>query len=150
MGLLRDHKRAIIIGGSILIVTCLMLSVFGGSVGRVAVYSFKERWNRIQFDSAKWQDPSVVTSHNPIRLRMVDDLLKRYDFYGMKRDEVIQIIGVPDDVERLSTEPEALTGWDMAYWLGPERKPIFGFDAEWLVLRLDKQGRVSDYRVVTD
>jgi hypothetical protein len=49
---------------------------------------------------------------------MVNDLLDRYDFHGMGREEVIAVLGKPDDVEQMSTEPEALKGWDMAYWLG--------------------------------
>jgi hypothetical protein len=81
---------------------------------------------------------------------MVNDLLNSYNFHGMGREEVIAVLGKPDDVAQMSTEPEALKGWDMAYWLGPERKPIMAFDAEWLVFRLDAVGRISEFRVVTD
>jgi hypothetical protein len=108
----------------------------------------KEYLNRIPFDSAKWQDQSLVKSDNPIRIRMVNDLLNRYNFHGMGREEVIAVLGRPDDVEQVSTEPEALKGWDMAYWLGPE--PIRHFDAKWLVFRIDAVGRISEFRVVKD
>ena len=39
--------------------------------------------------------------------------------------------------------------WDMVYWLGPERGFI-RIDSEWLVLRLAKDGRVLDNRIVRD
>jgi hypothetical protein len=37
----------------------------------------------------------------------------------------------------------------MKYWLGPERS-YFSVDSEWLVLRLDRAGRVVEYRIVRD
>jgi hypothetical protein len=39
--------------------------------------------------------------------------------------------------------------YDLVYWLGPERGMI-SIDSEWLVLRLDKRGRVTEERLVTD
>jgi hypothetical protein len=39
--------------------------------------------------------------------------------------------------------------WDAVYWLGPERG-LFGIDSEWLVLRIGPDGRVMEYRVMTD
>jgi hypothetical protein len=39
--------------------------------------------------------------------------------------------------------------WDFVYWLGPERS-YMGIDSEWLVVRLGRDGRVTEYRIVRD
>jgi hypothetical protein len=39
--------------------------------------------------------------------------------------------------------------WDMVYWLGMERGFV-SIDSEWLVIRLDQDGRVAESRIVTD
>ena len=73
---------------------------------------------------------------------MVDDLLRRHDFRGSTREEIVAVIGEPDATEYFKA-------WDMVYWLGPERG-FAGVDSEWLVFRLNIEGNVADYQVATD
>jgi hypothetical protein len=39
--------------------------------------------------------------------------------------------------------------WDLVYWLGPERG-YMSIDSEWMVLRLGKDGKVAECRIVRD
>lgn len=88
------------------------------------------------------QDDTAQRSMWPPRLCMVDDLLRKHDFKGMSREQVVALIGEPDKTEYFKD-------WDMVYWLGPERGFI-RIDSEWLVLKLDSKDKVSDYRIARD
>ncbi|MGA9770758.1 MAG: hypothetical protein WBV94_17080 [Blastocatellia bacterium] len=127
---------------TIAILTLLFISPFIYMYGSIALEPIKERYNRTSFDSAKWQDKALIKSENPIRIRMIDDLLKRYSFQGMSREEVANILGEPDKTAFFKE-------WDMVYWLGPERGFI-SVDSEWLVLRLNEKKEVSEYRIARD
>jgi hypothetical protein len=102
--------------------------------------SIREHMNRCPFDAAAWKGEKPST--NDVRIRMVDDLLRRHSFRGMRRDQVTGIIGEPDKTGYLKE-------WDLVYWLGPERGFI-SIDSEWLVFHLDEQKKVTDYRIVRD
>ena len=103
--------------------------------------SISERLARQQFDAVKWK-AIRPESTNAIRSRMVDDLLHRYSFRGMTRQEVTGLIGEPE-------KSGYFTNWDMVYWLGPERG-FMSIDSEWLVFRLDNEKKVTDLKVLTD
>ena len=103
--------------------------------------SIRERLSRQRFDSAAWK-ANTDSFTNAVRIRMVDDLLRRHSFRGMTRNQVTAIVGEPD-------KTEYFRDWDLVYWLGPERGFI-SIDSEWLVFHLDGQKKVSDYRIVRD
>jgi YD repeat-containing protein len=96
----------------------------------------------IPFDPLAWQDRRKASSREAVRIRMVNNLLSRYELKGLSREEVVRLLGEPDDTA-------SFREWDMVYWLGPERGFI-SIDSEWLVLRLDEQGRVTECRIVSD
>ncbi|MBD1864951.1 MULTISPECIES: hypothetical protein [Trichocoleus] len=73
---------------------------------------------------------------------MVDDLLKRHTLAGKSRSEVIALLGQPGTTDYFQD-------YDLVYWLGPERG-LMSIDSEWLIIRLDAQGRVSEHQLVTD
>lgn len=125
---------------SLLFVGLLILSVIGAGLWFFFGDSIKERWNRQRFDSVAWQSGQSRT--NAVRIRMVDDLLRRHSFRGMTRDQVTTLVGEPD-------KTEYFRDWDMVYWLGPERG-VMSIDSEWLVFRLDGQKKITDYRIVRD
>jgi len=79
---------------------------------------------------------------NPIRLRMVDDLLRRHQLQGMSVPEIESLLGPADRTEKFRN-------YDMVYWLGPERG-FMSIDSEWLVFRLDDKKKVSAFSVVRD
>jgi hypothetical protein len=120
----------------------------GAILPTVMVFAFvafgdtiSDRLHRRSFDGSAWQEAADGDSHWPARLRMVDDLLRRHDMHGWPRSRVEQLLGPPDET--------AYDEWDMAYLLGPIRYG-FGLGSEWFVLRLDENGRVTDYRIMTD
>jgi hypothetical protein len=73
---------------------------------------------------------------------MVDDLLARYHLVGMTKAAVLHLLG-----------EDPPTGYfrefDLVYWLGPERG-LMSIDSEWLVIKLDAKGTVSEASLVTD
>lgn len=125
---------------SLLFIGLVFLTGFGTGVWFFFGDSIRERWNRKRFDSVEWQ--SVQSRTNAVRIRMVDDLLRRHNFRGMTPDQVTALLGEPD-------KTEYFRNWDLVYWLGPERGFI-SIDSEWLVFRIDTQKEVSDYQIVRD
>jgi hypothetical protein len=99
----------------------------------------REYLSRIPFNSTAWKNADMADSKNPVRLRMVDDLLKRHRLVGRTRAEVEQLLGPP-------TETGKFGDYDYAYWLGPERGFI-SIDSEWLALKVEG-GRVTQAKVV--
>lgn len=97
--------------------------------------------SRVPFERSAW-----VAAENqevrPRRTQMIDDFLATHDLPGMTREQVTALLGEPP-------ETEYFNGWDMVYWLGPERG-LFSIDSEWLVLRFGEDARVAEYAVVTD
>lgn len=98
----------------------------------------KERLNRLPFDSAKWK----AGNEDEIRIRMVDSLLRKFEFTGKSRTEVVYILGEPD-------KTGYFRDYDMVYRLGMERGFI-SIDSEWLVIRLDADGLVKEYGIARD
>jgi hypothetical protein len=111
-------------------------------IGSSWASSFGEYLHRVPFDSARWQDRTLVKAPDPIRTRMVDDLLAEHAFSGVPREAVVRLLGEPD-------QTEYFRDWDMVYWLGPERGFI-SIDSEWLVFRLGDRQHVTEYRLVRD
>lgn len=112
-------------------------------------YTYQERRTRIAFDAELWKafprstNEWPHTTLRPIRIRMVDGLLKQHDFKGQSRDDVEKLLGP-------KTKTEYFSDWDLVYYLGPGRYGAAIGDSEWLVLRFDATGRVQDYRIVHD
>ena len=98
------------------------------------------------FDAAAWRQPKPIDNDRTERSQMVDDLLRRYDFSGWTREEVVKLLGEPDAISGEGMFPE----WDMTYLIGLERGGSWSLDYEYLVFRLDKNNRVVDYRKYID
>jgi len=95
-----------------------------------------------RFNPVVWQDTLQVYSELKPRGCMVDDLLARYKFVGITRAAVVRLLGEP--------QPTAyFREFDLVYWLGPERG-MLSIDSEWLVMKLDRDGRVVEVKLVTD
>jgi len=83
------------------------------------------------FDSASWKAAAWKTDigqHRDIRLRMIDDLLHRYNLVGMSRTQIVDLLGYPNPNESKQTSSE------IYYYLGPERGFI-SIDDEWLDIK---------------
>ncbi|UPU34302.1 outer membrane protein assembly factor BamE [Geomonas paludis] len=127
-----NRKIRLALLGCAVVVGAVFWFLFGDSI--------QERLNRREFDSTEWKNPKNVTYN--IRIRMVNDLLRRHHLTGMSREQVIAIIGEPDKTQYFKD-------WDMVYWLGPERG-FLSVDSEWLVMRFNSQKKVSEVKVVRD
>lgn len=92
------------------------------------------------FDAERWRGVRRVDDHS--RLHMVEWLVRSGQLDGLTRPRVTALLGPPDGGGYFRE-------WDFVYWLGPERG-LFRIDSEWLVIRMGPDGRVADYRLVTD
>jgi hypothetical protein len=110
--------------------------------GTIAYDDAREYLGREPFDSAAWRDQKQVESEDPVRLRMVDDLIKSKRLDRLSRGEVEKLLGEPSATNHFQNE-------DLIYWLGRERRWI-SVDSEWLAIQLDKDGIVLSYRIVPD
>jgi len=73
---------------------------------------------------------------------MLPDFIKRYGLKGMTRRQVIDALGPP-------TQTDKWRGADMIYVLGNDGT-TFPIDNEWLLLTLDRAGRVRSFERVKD
>ncbi len=92
--------------------------------------SIQEYLQRIPFDFDTWKAARVGDWRNPVRLRMVDDLVRRHRLVGMSKDEIGELLGRPDGAY------EEGAGAQHRYWLGPQRSFI-SIDDEWLHLTFE-------------
>ena len=121
-------------------------------VGIVEAPFVREYFHRIPFDSAAWRDESQVYSDDPVRARMVSDLLRKYRFIGASSEEVVRVLGSPmPRNEYLFYNPRNLDKkipeTALVYYLGNELG-FLAFDSKWLVFVRGASGRVADVQVV--
>ena len=126
----------------LLIVIALLIALFSFGAASWVYVGLPIPWFllRSSFDSAEWKGQKQIS--DDVRIRMIDDLLRRYNFQGMTREQVVEILGEPDQTSYFKD-------WDMVYWLGPERGFV-RIDSEWLVFQLDGRGRVAEHRIIPD
>ncbi len=126
----------------------ILIPVIGllGIVGLMGIVHALElrAWssNELPFEQKVWLAEVESRERDPMRLRMVDDLLKNHDITGLTRQEVETLLGPP-------TQTSYFYSWDMVYWLGPERGGI-RIDSEWLAIKLDPAGVVTHRQLVRD
>jgi hypothetical protein len=109
--------------------------------GVVLAYYFHTGWLPVRsFDPAAWR--GVERDDDEARLQMIGSLLRSGRLRGLTRSEVVALLGSPDGGGYFGH-------YDLVYRLGPERG-IIRIDSEWLVVRLGRDGRVSEYRLARD
>lgn len=91
------------------------------------------------FEAAAWRNADLSTGD---RARMAPDLVASGRIDGLDRAGVIALLGAP-------TPTDKFAGSDMIYVLGPERG-LMAIDHQWLLIELDRSGRVAAYRNVED
>ncbi|MDB5431037.1 MAG: hypothetical protein JWP35_2153 [Caulobacter sp.] len=74
---------------------------------------------------------------------MASDLLNRHRLIGWTKEEVIDLLGQPEQ------EPHKFSEYELVYVLGPDRTstPI---DFEWMLIKLDDQGRMARIQFASD
>lgn len=138
--------------GKYVLLSIIILAPIVWVVAPVARPLLREYFKRTSFDAAAWQDETRVYSDDPVRVRMVHDLLRKHNFIGKTQKEAMDLLGQPMPrneylfygAEKLDHRipPNAL-----AYYLGPETR-VFSFDSEWLVLVPDAKNQIADVRIV--
>ena len=123
---------------------CLVLVALFGlrALRRELIPRPMDRCRNRRFDAVAWRDSTRVYSAAAVRGCMVDDLLDRHPMVGRSRAEVVALLGEPRPTDYFRE-------YGLVYWLGPERG-LMSIDSEWLVMRLDSLGRVTQARLVTD
>lgn len=87
-----------------------------------------------RFDRAAWKNADLS---GRARADMLEDFLDRYPLKGMTRRELIALLGEP-------SARQGMQGAEMVYVLGNDGS-YFPIDNEWLLIDLDRQGRVSAF-----
>jgi hypothetical protein len=119
-----------------LAVATLLLSPF--VLGLLRYGAPLEYLQRRPFDTEGWRNPQ--SDHD--RLRMVDDLVDNVLKVGMSAEEVEELLGP-------KPETSYFRRWDLVYHLGMQRS-FFAIDSEWLVIRLDAEGKVTEFKIAVD
>ena len=99
--------------------------------------------NRISFNSNTWKNTPATHSLDSMRLRMADDFLKTYRVLGKSKEEIVALIGEPDQTEYFKTR-------DMVYMLGEETESYFAIDSQWLVFDVNESDNIIAFEIVTD
>jgi hypothetical protein len=76
---------------------------------------------------------------------MGEQLFDENVLLGKTKQEILEMLGEPAP----KGFPYGAVGWDLVYQLGPEHG-FFSIDDEWLMLRLNNEGRVFDQSLYTD
>lgn len=109
----------------------------------LAVWRFVAYGASLPFDAAAWKAAEAHWNDSlHRRARMADGLLSSGRLIGMRRDDLIALLGEPDHSGYFSD-------WDIAYNLGAERS-FMSIDSEWLVIRFGKDGLVRDVQLARD
>ena len=77
-----------------------------------------------------------------VRGHMAYDLVTSRRLIGLTHAEVTRLLDSPEPTDKY---PD----WDIVYWIGPNRSSI-PIDSEWLLMRLDATGKVSEAQLVDD
>ena len=118
---------------------CINYVAFGISVAFVLaiIIASVAYHDKHTFSTSKWLvDPEGRTA-------IVDDLLEKNELVGMSEDDVLSLLGEPDNYYGYFNADNRYV-----YYMGAERG-LFGIDSEWLILDF-MDGVVSDSYITTD
>ena len=101
--------------------------------------SIKSYVQRTSFNSIEWKDH--LDDGSSIKIKMVDDLLKKHQLIGMNKNDLEDLLGKPPKTDYFKD-------YEYVYWLGPERG-LFGIDSEWLAIKF-KDGNVIKVEILRD
>ena len=93
------------------------------------------------FDPVRWRKASLY-GEDETRKHMLPSLLENHKLVGMKKAEVLELLGPPSDLRYRRSA-------DFCYWIGPE-DGFIKVDSCWLLIWVDDQGVVDRIAVVED
>lgn len=68
--------------------------------------------NQLLFEKGKWKLPGDAGMPNEWRKRMVKDLMTNYELKGMKRAEIINLLGAPDFIDSSSLSYKVIVEYE--------------------------------------
>jgi hypothetical protein len=103
----------------------------------------REYWAREPFVSARWKASLDADSNrvHQLRVRMVDDLLRKHRLVGQTRSEIEQLLGIPPNTPYFRNDY-------LVYWLGP--RGLMSVDSEWLCIKFGGDQRSTQARILRD
>ena len=134
-------RRLLIPVGVLVFILGIVFARQVGYLGTIGMDVASRYLNRESFDSAAWQDSDQVIDE--VRIRMVDDLIDEHDFDSMSRDEVVVILGEPDQNDTVLSSQDS----ELVNWLG-RKQGFASADSEWLVFHLDEDAVVTDCGII--
>jgi outer membrane protein assembly factor BamE (lipoprotein component of BamABCDE complex) len=129
----------------ILVVGAIVFGVYAMRIFSEQLNSDKDIVTKILFDKEAWKESKAIEKQRTVRSQMIDDLLQKYQFKSMTKEEIIDLLGKPIIPQDRYTKEE----WDMLYLLGLERYGAWSLDDEFLAFKFDEDGKVSHFRATT-
>lgn len=98
----------------------------------------------MEFDEKKWKENKKQKNYNKlsVRVAMVDQLMSSGKLDGLKKNDVIQLLGTPKKHGYFSS-------YDLVYHLGRERG-LLSIDSEWLGINFNAESVVKEYKLLRD
>jgi hypothetical protein len=99
----------------------------------------RPRCSQSTVSASDWRHASVDAFPTELQV-LSDDLIRCKQLRGKRYAQVTQLLGKPEDVDRVKGERTA-------YWpVGDERDSFFQVDSEYLTVRFDRNGRFRSAR----
>ncbi len=129
------HIRTRIV--ALICIPILVVAFFSCPITRF-VLKLDYRTDQMPFSIEGWNSPKYYPdgTFTRTRLKMIDDLLKLYDFHGWSMTHVEQLLGKP--LDRLDGQPADLVKYDL------------GDGLNLLIFQVDNQQYVISYNVFYD
>ncbi len=114
-------------------------SVYHAVNKRVIKYAQAPEGNRFPFISERWKQANPNNQNDNTRQMICDDFLHKHNLLGKSRNDILNLLGGSDSTTDFP-------GWDMKYSIGENQG---SFNVEWLVIRLNENGMVDKYSIVS-
>jgi uncharacterized Tic20 family protein len=106
-----------------------------------------QRLGQIPFNSTKWQDESSAKWDSPIREKMLGNLFRNYHFEGKSREEVLTILGKPQEPGGLGKKYQEDKDRDLVYRLSTFAE-LDVAETRYLVFKLNDQQVVTQHKII--
>ena len=125
-------KRTVTLTCFLLIIPILCVFLLMGWNSAYTVIGDHFRRGALVFDSEQWK---TSTALNLTRYSMIRDLIKKHKIVGMSKDDMLRLLGLPDD----DKDKE----WNFIYLLGPANY----LDRYLLLIKLNDEDKVVKYSI---
>ena len=125
----------------------VLIFFFIGFVGIFSIFKINQFKEKSSFTQDKW------TRHPAERYLIVENMLKKYDFEKMTRDQVINLLGKSDKkfeggmmIPRLNKSPFNSSDFNNIFYF--TKIGLMPEDVSGIYIMFDEKGKVIDYSIV--